>query len=322
MPSSLSKMPSTTRSDPRATDWCFTWNNPPATLQDAVTWRSMLDPHMDKIQYIIAQLEIGEENGTIHWQGYVEFKKRTKLSTLKNILPQAHWEKRRGTREEARAYCRKEETRLRNEMVELGRWIELANSRPSKSDSKFAELFNLVKLGAKDDELIDKFPALYARYFKAIDRARFVFEKKRNWPMNVIVLIGPTGTGKTSYAIQSSEDYFIKTIGSWWDGYHGQETVILDEFYGWLPYAELLKLLDRYPHMVPVKGGFREFTSKTIYIISNSPISKWYSGERIQPYLPALYRRISSYKLCLTLENHVDCTDRGTYELLMTNYDW
>ena len=53
----------------------------------------------------------------------------------------------------------------------------------------------------------------------------------------------------------------------WWDGYHGQELVIIDEFrkHG-VSYSYLLRLLDRYYVSVQVKGGFTEFNPKIIFI--------------------------------------------------------
>jgi energy-coupling factor transporter ATP-binding protein EcfA2 len=64
-------------------------------------------------------------------------------------------------------------------------------------------------------------------------------------------------------------DLYNKTRGKWWDGYMQQRTVIIDEFYGWLKYDELLRMCDRYGYRVPVKGGFTEFTSRNIIITAN-----------------------------------------------------
>ena len=44
--------------------------------------------------------------------------------------------------------------------------------------------------------------------------------------------------------------------GKWWDGYSGQETVVLDDFKDYaMPLVELQRLLDWYPLWVEVKGG-------------------------------------------------------------------
>ena len=45
----------------------------------------------------------------------------------------------------------------------------------------------------------------------------------------------------------------------WWDNYAQEDVVIIDESYGWLPYCEMLRLLDRYPCQVETKGGSVNF---------------------------------------------------------------
>lgn len=55
----------------------------------------------------------------------------------------------------------------------------------------------------------------------------------------------------------------------WWNGYDGEEEVIFDEFRGdSCKFSELLRILDRYPYTVEVKGGFRQLLAKKIVITS------------------------------------------------------
>lgn len=63
----------------------------------------------DLVKYAIYSEEIGEE-GTYHLQGYIELTKPVRFTQVKSICPileGAHFERRRGTPEEARAYCMK-----------------------------------------------------------------------------------------------------------------------------------------------------------------------------------------------------------------------
>lgn len=51
----------------------------------------------------------------VHWQGYVEFSKAMRVAGAKKLHPlfaSAHFEKRRGSQQQAIDYCRKEETRI------------------------------------------------------------------------------------------------------------------------------------------------------------------------------------------------------------------
>lgn len=95
----------------RVRNWCFTVNNP--DIDD------ILPDHAD-IRYVVWQRERGAE-GTEHWQGYVEFDKPMRLAAVKLWLPTAHFEPRRGTRDQARDYCMKADSRI-NGPWERGDW--------------------------------------------------------------------------------------------------------------------------------------------------------------------------------------------------------
>ncbi len=90
----------------RKNHWCFTLNNP-TSVQYV---KDRLDEE-DDARYWIFQMERGDEN-TLHAQGYVEFTDPQRLGAVKKVLRGAHWEGRRGTRDEARDYCRKLDSRL------------------------------------------------------------------------------------------------------------------------------------------------------------------------------------------------------------------
>lgn len=85
--------------------WCFTWNNPEPEYHDG-----SIPPPPPALRYAVWQLERGA-SGTEHLQGYAEFSSPLRLAGVRKWLPQAHWEPRRGTREAAREYCRKADSR-------------------------------------------------------------------------------------------------------------------------------------------------------------------------------------------------------------------
>ncbi len=94
----------------QARSWCITVNNP---TEDFFIWNEDEDGGISDLRYAIYQRERGE-SGTEHIQGYLEFNKPKRLTWLKGVpgLASAHCEPRRGTREQAADYCRKEETRI------------------------------------------------------------------------------------------------------------------------------------------------------------------------------------------------------------------
>lgn len=88
--------------------WVFTLNNPdPDFDQD---WHDYIEENAD-LEFSAWQLEEGE-SGTPHIQGLVIFSKRMRLTGVREILGNAHWEGMRGSLKQALAYVHKEETRI------------------------------------------------------------------------------------------------------------------------------------------------------------------------------------------------------------------
>ena len=274
--------------------WCFTLNNPTTQI-------TALPVHG---RYVSWQLETGE-SGTPHYQGYLELTQPVRLTPLVRWLPGAHFEKSRGTRDQARDYTRKEESRTDGPW-ELGDWISGGQGR--RTD--LLDVKRAVDEGASSIDLWDNHFEPMVKYHKAIQEYKRVKMIQRNWPMKTTLIVGPTGTGKTEFASALPLCKFWKTPSDpWWDGYEQQEVIILDEFYGWLPWALLLRLLDSTPLRVPYKGGFAEITSKQVVITSNSLPISWYN-HGLNEEMAALIRRISKiiittktyWKICSTLE--------------------
>lgn len=111
--------------------------------------------------------------------------------------------------------------------------------------------------------------------------------------MIVDVYWGPTGTGKTRKAFEECPQAYWKEKGDWWDGYTGEESVIWDEFANDIPITSLLRVLDRYPLRVPIKGGFIQFQAKRIILTSNIPFDEWYPNAKDE-HKAALRRRVTN----------------------------
>lgn len=131
--------------------------------------------------------------------------------------------------------------------------------------------------------IAELYPAAFIRYFRGINEyIKHVSPVvARSTKTELYVYWGPPGTGKSRRALEEArgidpESIYYKPRGLWWDGYKQQRCVIVDDFYGWIKYDELLKITDRYPYKVQVKGGFEEFTSTHIWITSNVDIDEWY----------------------------------------------
>jgi hypothetical protein len=66
--------------------------------------------------------------------------------------------------------------------------------------------------------------------------------------------------------------------------------LLIDDFYGWIKYGFLLKVLDIYPLRLAVKGSHAYACWETVYITSNKAPETWYAGGMTA----ALRRRIHS----------------------------
>lgn len=270
--------------------WCFTLNNPSEDEDLSFQWLTSPVP----VDYAIWQLERAT-TGTEHFQGYVEFASRTSLSTLRTILPGAHWERRRGSRLQAKEYASKEDTRLAGPFEHGSFQADASGSRTDLLNIK-----ELIKQGASDLDIAEEYFGQWVRYNRAFKEFRRIIQPNRNWITEVHVVYGPTGTGKSKWALEQDPNAYWKQRSIWWDGYSGQETVVLDEFYGWLPWDVLLRMCDRYPLMVETKGGQSNFLAKKIIITTNQKPHEWYKNINFEPFK----RRVTAWHYLPFLNIH------------------
>jgi hypothetical protein len=258
--------------------YCFTINNP--------EFEDFLAVEEIQCRYIIYGLETGE-SGTPHIQGYLELEKPQKLATIKKVLKRAHLEKRMGTREQAKDYCMKD-----GEYVERGDWK--AGGQGARTD--IARILEAVRAGDRTTrELIEEMPGAYGRNMRLIQKYKEVLdeEKARTFrDLDVQVYVGDSGSGKTRKAIE--ENPLIFTVNSNdsfpFEGYDGQKEILIDDFYGGIKYAEILRILDGHRLRVNIKGGHRYALWTKVIITSNKEPHQWYK----KGLTPALSRRLKS----------------------------
>lgn len=150
-----------------------------------------------------------------------------------------------------------------------------------------------IKAGMEIAELADRHFGTYLRYERSIKAYYSLQAPLRNFKTEVYVYWGRTGLGKTRRAYYEAgySTWFYGSDG-WFDGYCGQCSVIFDDFGGHeFKLTYLLKLLDRYPMSVRVKGGFVNWSPRRVYITSNKDPNDWYSC--LQVHKEALFRRFT-----------------------------
>lgn len=82
----------------------------------------------------------------------------------------------------------------------------------------------------------------------------------------------------------------------WFDGYSGQQNAIIDDFReDFCSFSFLLRVLDRYPLKVAVKGSFVEWNPTTIYITCPHSPAELYAY-KTPADLAQLTRRITTIR--------------------------
>jgi len=231
--------------------WVFTINNPTKNCIKSLTGLAV-----PEICVCIGyQLESGEECGTPHYQGFVVYKSVRSQKTVRmhlggRTLPQVM----RGTVQQSIDYCSKSKTKI-GEYVQRGE-PPAEPGRGARTDLK--KICDSIRGGETSvSKILVEDPYTVHQYGRVLQMTETAADatKMRKWKTKVIWAHGPTGTGKSAWAFSDVEDpnVFVYTKDQeWWDGYTGQEIIVIDDIRKTdFRYAWLLRLLDRYPVKVP-----------------------------------------------------------------------
>lgn len=264
----------------RLRNFVFTWNN--YTSDDEKKLQAL--PESLPIRYMVYGREKGSEEETPHLQGYVALRKQRDFNTIRKIFNKNHIEKRRGTEKQASDYCKKD-----NDFWEFG-----TISNPGKR-TDIERLHESVLKGDSILSLWKSHPSML-KYYRGVREYQFAHlsNSKEFMKVTVDIYIGPAGCGKTKTAIERFPDIYWVVPGAngnvWWDGYTNQTAILFDDFYGWIKYGQLLRLLDGYRFQLPVKGGHTWKSWSNVIITSNKQPEEWYN----KGITPALRRRINT----------------------------
>ncbi len=291
----------------RGRGWCFTWNN-----YTNYTGQRLCEP----AAYEVHQSEIAPTTGTPHVQGYVYFKNARKLAQVKALLPAGvRLTVADGTADQNRVYCTREDKR--DPLGTVGEYGTMPGAPGERMDLK--RLKTDLDAGMSLPDVADTHFSSYLRYGRMIANYQVLRAKPRAFQTTVSVLWGAPGSGKSRHAMavcDSARDYFWvdKPNGSgslWFDGYCGQEVLVIDEFWGWVTRDWLCRLIDRYPLKVQTKGGTVNFCSPRVIITSNLHPEDWYPKIRLGP----LKRRLTTPIGTVTYVTHRDFPDMDQYLL-------
>lgn len=266
--------------------WVFTWN---IKNEGDV-------PEFDELymKYLKFQREIAPTTGQHHWQGIVRFINPCKLPQAKRMMDCTHihmeicrdWMR-------AKDYVEKKDTAVEGSMREYGK----DEGQGARSDLK--KMTTMILEGAQLQDVAREDPTLWVKYHRGFTSLKAITSPPVAQERNVICLIGLTGVGKTRFVMDNYPNvYNVFDLRSpWFDGYDGEETVLLDECGPGMMNVNILKqLTDRYAFRVPCKGGSIPWAAKNIFLTSNDFLHDWYPGLGAN-HLDALKRRIKVFYL-------------------------
>lgn len=277
----------------RARSYLFT-----SFVEDQVEGEIYVDLLKDvkDIKYCILQLEQCPSTSRLHLQGYVCWKNAKTMQASKTILgPSCHLEVRRGSDEDAVTYCSKSDTRIAGPW-EWGERLHQGKSSQLLSVCQDIQSGNIQTL----EQLISQAPDTYCRNRNGIRDILGNTIKKRTKTfrtLTVEIYYGEAGTGKTRRVYEQEPDLYSmeqSANGSdvWFDGYEGEKTLLIDDFYGWIRFSFILKMLDGYRLKLPVKGSYTWAEWDKVLITSNAAPWDWYRWSNLINW-EAFQRRIT-----------------------------
>ena len=183
------------------------------------------------------------------------------------------------------------------------------DERPKQGDwrTDLNVLCDEIREGKSVQEIALENPDGFHRYGRTLKWLETIAlrRKFRTWTTKGIWYHGP---GHTAFNDFDPRTTYVKCLkDGWWDGYTGQETVILNDFHGQIKYEEMLRLCDKWPHKV--KQRRKEpvpFLARKIIVTSAVHPVNLYDKLRFGEPIDQLLRRFDCIVLPETRENSLN----------------
>lgn len=266
-------------------NWFGTHNDPEYLDEDEL--RYVLDANRDLVEYFVMFKEEAPTTGKEHYHSLVVLNKIKRAHVCINIDPRGVWEKCRTNALSCYKYISKDGQRyfeFGTRPANIQRFIENSSEETrkrrmekSKNDGKFREMVQRAKV--HDMSITDEM--LYARfrqYFDDLLAKSFTAEVYQgDLKFKNLWIQGPPGIGKSRLVWDFARDFglrvYPKNQNKWFDGYNGQEIILIDDACpDQMKYiVEKLKVWsDRYSFMAEIKGSSRMINCKDFYLIVTS----------------------------------------------------
>ncbi len=251
-------------------NYVFTLNNP-----DIDSWINVCQRWEQDFSYVGFGKEIAPTTGTPHWQGVARLKNKTRPGQCRRIMEELfgsspHVEPCAGTFDQAKVYCQKE-----------GDYHFWGDEPQQGKRSDIATVAQRLRDGVTVAEAVEDHPGVFIRYHRGLTLWSQLYQPQRDWKTEVIWVHGPTGTGKTRWIHEQTagKAYWKSGRTKWWDGFGNESDVVIDDFRpsAELPLDYMLRLFDRYPFNVEIKGGQVKFNAKRIFVTAPWRLEELYA---------------------------------------------
>jgi len=268
-------------------------DEPQFTTNQTRCWRFTLNNYTDEeeaaikvwsnVTYMVFGHEIAPTTLTPHLQGYVKFTKNMRFTALKKLNPRMDWRNANASAQANRRYCTKEDT---GSYFETGLMPMDRQTKAKKAGCAEIERWDQAKAAAQSGDLESIPSDIYLKYYRTLKEI-----KKDYMPampdipeLDNLWIWGPAGCGKSTSARRMCNDTFYpKLMNKWWDGYQGEDVVIIDDWEVENHLGHHLKIwADHFSFLGETKGGMIRIRPKRIIITSNYSPHDCFPEEQLQ----------------------------------------
>jgi len=228
-------------------------------------------------RYVEFQVERCATTQRVHVQGWMYVKTLIRVNEIIKHLFKSHVEICLGSFDQNKVYCTKNSTRV------AGPWSIGEMPKQGKRNDIIAAAA-ILRDGGSLRTVAESHPTVYLKYASNLAKMKFIFDTAKRQEFRHVtttVIFGPTSTGKSRFVIDKYGPENVYKLDSqsksvWFDGYDGEDVLLIDDFYGWIKHGFLLNILDGHKLRLDVKGAHTWAGYTKIYITSNKHPKDWY----------------------------------------------
>ena len=282
-----------------AKHWCFTLNN--YTDDELLVLGGLVDS--GRIDYLCFGRETSE-TGTPHLQGHLYRKAKARLAWLKrHVSDRAHWEVTQCIAKSIE-YCKKgsqpkaefHSLGSSGPNYGLGALVSVYGEPPvlpgQRTDLESATA--LVINGVPMRDVASECPTVFTKFHRGLFALQSILTDSYETPScRGIWIFGKPGTGKSHAARTFELELYIKPQNKWFDGYAGEEAILLDDFdKGGKCLGHYIKIwADKWKCSGEIKGSTVSLQHQRFYVTSNYHPSQIWADDGDEILLEAIDRR-------------------------------